>query len=388
LRFSARHFALIDGGRTLVTKGESSTHSREFAAQANPVLGKQVIQQAPGCTRLGRKDKQVKTLATNRCDIGAAQVIKSTSPGSLYRERRIPKNRHTGRLILFAAAVVLAGPVLAGPPGTTNYDFATLDFPGATGTEVLGLSPQTLVGDYIDASGNNHGWLLSPLHGAIRQFDVPGAWFTSVSAINHRGDFGGVYRDDPAHPLRRHGFLVVNDSLTTIDYPGSTRTSIVQMNNRGQVVGIGRIPSEGATTPYGFIWKDGVFTDVSFPGAFGTGLDGINEEGDVCGFTTDVAGGLTHAMMRVNGVFSHVEPPGALDSIALTINDRGQVAGWYDDAQGITHGFLYYRGVFNTIDVPGSLASEITAIDNNGVIVGDYIGADGVDHGYIGTPER
>ena len=93
-----------------------------------------------------------------------------------------------------------------------------------------------------------------------------------------------------------------------IDYPGSTRTTIVHMNDRGQAVGIGRIPSEEPTTPHGFIWQDGVFNEVSFPGAFGTGLDGINEQGDVCGFTTDEAGGLTHAMMRVNGSFSHIEP--------------------------------------------------------------------------------
>jgi uncharacterized membrane protein len=331
----------------------------------------------------------MKTFAANRRGIDAAQPFKSTTSTSIYCERRIPMNRHTRGIIASLAAVVLAGLALAAPrPATARYAFTTIDVPGAIGTEVLGFTPQTMVGDFIDADGNNHGWLLSPHHGTFRQFDVPGAWFTSVSAINHRGDFGGVYRDDPGHPARRHGFLVVNNVLTTIDYPGSTRTSIVQMNNRGQAVGIGRIPSEGATTPYGFIWKEGVFTEVSFPGAFGTGLDGINEQGDVCGFTTDEAGGLTHAMMRVNGVFSHVEPPGALDSIALSINDRGQVAGWYDDAQGITHGFIYYQGVFTTIDPPGALASEITTIDDNGLIVGDYIGADGIDHGFIGTPNH
>ena len=224
------------------------------------------------------------------------------------------------------AGLALAGPVLAGPQ-TANYDFDTIDFPGASSTDLLGFTTRTLVGDFADAEGNSHGWLLSADRGEFRQFDVPDAWFTSCSAINRSGDFGGVYRDDPEHPARRHGFLVVKDVLTTIDYPGSTRTSIVQMNDRGQVAGIGRIPSEGATTPYGFVWKDGVFTDVSFPGAFGTGLDGINQQGDVCGFTTDEAGGLTHAMMRVNGVFSHIEPPGSLDSLALSINDRGQVAG-------------------------------------------------------------
>jgi hypothetical protein len=335
----------------------------------------------------------MKQLQTNNRGIGAGQPFKPTTPIGIHQGRRVPMHRHNHRVIISATAVVLAGLALAGTvlaeprPEAVHYTFTTVDFPGAAGTEVLGFTTRTLVGDFVDAAGNNHGWLLSAHRGEFRQYDVPGAWFTSLSAINHRGHFGGVYRDDPAHPARRHGFIVVEDVLTTIDYPGSTRTSIVQMNDRGQVVGIGRIPSEGATTPYGFIWKDGVFTDVSFPGAFGTGLDGINEQGDVCGFTTDEAGGLTHAMMRVKGVFSHIEPPGSIDSLALSINGRGQVAGWYDDALGNTHGFLYHRGVFTTIDPPGSLASEVTSIDNDGAIVGDYIGADGVDHGFIGTTD-
>ena len=327
-------------------------------------------------------------LQTNDVGIAAAQLFKSRTPISNHRKRRIPINRYNRSIILSLAAVALAGLVLAAPrPATAQYTFTTIDVPGATGTEVLGFTPRTTVGDFIDAEGNNHGWLLSGTSGEFRQFDVPGAWYTSLSAINHRGDFGGVYRDDPEHPARRHGLIVVNDVLTTIDYPGSTRTSIVHMNDRGQAVGIGRIPSEGDTQPHGFIWQDGVITEVSFPGALGTGLDGINEEGDVSGFTQD-AQGLTHAMMRVNGRFSSIEPPGALDSIALSINDRGQAAGWYDDAQGITHGFLYYRGVFTTIDPPDSQGSEVTTIDNNGLIIGDYVGMDGASHGFIGTPRH
>ena len=181
---------------------------------------------------------------------------------------------------------------------------------------------------------------------------------------------------------------MTKNGFTSVDYPGSTRTTIFHMNDRGQAVGIGRIPSEGPTQPFGFIWQDGVITDVSFPGVYGTGLDGINEHGDVCGFTSDEAGGLTHAMMRVGGVFSHVEPAGAIDSIALSLNDHGQVGGWYDDAQGVTHGFVYFRGVFTTIDPPDSQGSEVTTIDNNGLISGDYIGADGASHGFMAAPER
>ena len=336
----------------------------------------------------------MKQSATDSNGVGAAQHSRPLTPISIYPKRRSPVNQHNRRVIVSVAAVVMAGlamasPVLAGPrPVTAHYAFTTVDFPDSTSTDLLGFLTRTMVGQFTDGEGNTHGWLLSAPGGTFGQFDVPGAWSTSLSAINHSGQFGGVYRDDPAHPLRRHGVLVVGDVLTTIDYPGSTRTSLVQMNDRGQAVGIGRIPSEGATTPYGFVWKDGVFTDVSFPGAFGTGLDGINEQGDVCGFTTDEAGGLTHAMMRVKGVFSQVEPPGALDSIALCINDRGQVAGWYDDAGGNTHGFIYSGGVFTTIDVPGAPASEVTSIGNDGLITGDYVGADGADHGFIGTPNH
>src|SRR5258708_3977081 len=261
-----------------------------------------------------------KLATTNHHGIRAVQPFKPTTPIGIYQERRIPMNRQTRRIILSLAAVVLAGLAMAAPrPATAQYAFTTIDFPGATGTEILGFSTRTLVGDFVDAEGNNHGWLLSAQSGNFLQYDVPGAWFTSLSAINHRGWFGGVYRDDPAHPARRHGFIVINDVLTTIDYPGSTRTSIVQMNDRGQAVGIGRIPSEGATTPHGFLWQDGVFTDVNFPGAFGTGLDGINEQGDVCGFTTDEAVRVTHCLMLGSGTFRHSHPPHALSSLSTSL---------------------------------------------------------------------
>src|SRR5262245_22826391 len=132
----------------------------------------------------------MKTLATNRRGLGAAQPFKSTTPISGYRERRIPMNRHTRRIILSLAALVLAGLALAAPrPATAQYAFTTIDVPGAASTDLLGFTPQTMVGDFADSEGNMHGWLLSGTSREVRQFDAPGAWFTSVSAINRRGHF-------------------------------------------------------------------------------------------------------------------------------------------------------------------------------------------------------
>src|ERR1041385_501694 len=124
----------------------------------------------------------MKKLAINRHGIGAVQQFKPMTPASVYRKRRSPMNRHNRRMILLAAVAVLAGlalagPVLAGPPANAHYTFTTIDFPGAAGTEILGFSTRTMVGDFVDAEGNNHGWLRSAQSGNFLQFDVPGAWF-------------------------------------------------------------------------------------------------------------------------------------------------------------------------------------------------------------------
>src|ERR1700752_3184326 len=98
----------------------------------------------------------MKTLATNRRAIGAAQPFKSTTQ-IIYRERRIPMNRHTRRIILALAAVVLAGLALAAPrPATAQYAFTTIDVPGAASTDLIGATTETMVGDFADVEGNLH----------------------------------------------------------------------------------------------------------------------------------------------------------------------------------------------------------------------------------------
>src|ERR1043166_2670939 len=131
-------------------------------------------------------------------------------------------NRICNRILPFAILLLTAIALVLPRSASAQYSFTTIDPPGAVNTDLIGFSGNTLVGDFNDADGNTHGWLNSK--GVFSQFDVPNAWFTSLSAINHSGQFGGVYRDDLEHPARRHGFLVSKGVLTTIDFPGSTRT--------------------------------------------------------------------------------------------------------------------------------------------------------------------
>src|SRR5713101_5123605 len=127
----------------------------------------------------------MKKLQTNDRGIGAGQPFKPTKPIGIYQKRRIPMNRHARRIILSMATVVLAGLAMAAPrPATAQYAFTIIDVPGAASTDVLGFAGNTMVGDFNDAQGNTHGWLFSAISGQFQQFDVPGAWFTVVSAIN------------------------------------------------------------------------------------------------------------------------------------------------------------------------------------------------------------
>jgi len=76
--------------------------------------------------------------------------------------------------------------------------------PGATSTEASGINPEgQIVGNYTDAAGTVHGFLLSRGTTFIT-IDVPGATSTEASGINPRGWIVGNYTD-AAGSL--HGFV-------------------------------------------------------------------------------------------------------------------------------------------------------------------------------------
>src|SRR5258708_40367063 len=132
------NLALVNEGRTFAAAKAKVQPRPGFAADAASGPGrKQTVNQFR--RRLIRKKKQMKQLQTNDRGITAGQPFKPTTPIGIYQERRIPMNRHTRRIILSLAAVVLAGLAMAAPrPATPQYAFTTLDFPGAAGTEILG----------------------------------------------------------------------------------------------------------------------------------------------------------------------------------------------------------------------------------------------------------
>ena len=94
--------------------------------------------------------------------------------------------------------------------------FTTIDVPGASSTEAIGINRQgDIVGLYV-SGGVQHGFLLSD--DRFTTIDVPGANLTQPTGINSRGDIVGFYVSDGV----THGFLLSDDGFTTIDVPGAS----------------------------------------------------------------------------------------------------------------------------------------------------------------------
>jgi probable HAF family extracellular repeat protein len=138
------------------------------------------------------------------------------------------------------------------PPGAfhgfvwDDGDLTTIDLPGATATFVLGINNRgQMVGSYIDADGNYHGFLRDP-NGAVTTLPDapvadPTAGGTQPASINDRGQIVGLAYDAQGGS---RGFLYENGVVTLIDAtPNAVFTRPLDINNRGQIVG------DYATTP-------------------------------------------------------------------------------------------------------------------------------------------
>jgi len=144
----------------------------------------------------------------------------------------------------FLGAFVLA--LAAIPSGASAFTFTTIDVPGATLTNAIGINAHgQIVGAFTDAGGAFHGFLLDG--GSFTTIDPPGATGgTEAGGINELGQIVGEFIDASG----QHGFLLDKGIFATIDVPGAMSTSALAMNARGQIVGIF---ADAGGTVHGFV---------------------------------------------------------------------------------------------------------------------------------------
>jgi probable HAF family extracellular repeat protein len=279
-------------------------------------------------------------------------------------------NRLLGGWVALALLVGGAGQAAA------DYVYTTLDVPGAVATHAYGINTAgQVVGDYTDARGVPHGFLLS--NGSYITLDAPNSNGTQAWGINNAGQIVGSSSG---------GFLLSGGSYTRLDLPASfggqfgpaINVVAAGINDAGQIVGSFAVLTNlnpPRTRTGAFLLSNGVYTNITDPQR-DTRAEGINNAGQIVGSTS------SQGFLLSGGTYTDL----ILDTFASGINDAGQISGTYTDATAKDHGFLLSGGLYTFFDVPGSVFTEGFGLNSLGDIVGYYRDAAGRDHGYLAAP--
>jgi probable HAF family extracellular repeat protein len=113
---------------------------------------------------------------------------------------------------------------------------STFSYPGAnvTNTYVLGQNESgAIVGSYKTTTEDEEHGFLRTAHGKFRRIDYPGSLQTEAFGINDAGDVVGRYLDASGV---NHGFLLSDGDFTTFDAAGPN-TFAWGINSKGNIVG-------------------------------------------------------------------------------------------------------------------------------------------------------
>jgi len=307
-------------------------------------------------------------------------------------------------------SIAVVGGVLSMAANVADATFTMIDFPNATSTDALGInSAGDIVGRYVSANGNTHGYLRTR-RGRFITINFPRAIFTVAAGINSH--IVGQYQLSTDPRMARHGFVRSRRTFNTIDFPRHAAfTNALGVNRRGEIVG-----RYCATVPqacllqndqHGFLRsRGGHFSTINFPGPPGTiagsNAWGINDRGEIVGAYQD-SNGQSHVFLLRQNRFTTINFPNAVQTAPLGlkggINSRGDIVSYYCDLapcvittnnmpnlnlnNSSEHGFLLSHGAFTSIDFPGSHATLAFGINDRRDIVGSYHDASGKEHGFL-----
>ena len=278
------------------------------------------------------------------------------------------------------------GPPAAATPASSQYRLVTIDAPGASETDAIGVNNTGQVaGYYLDAAGNPHGFLWE--NGGLQTVDYPGAPLTQGGHVNDVGLIIGNYGTFTSQQAAAYNTRLA--TWTTLpDIPGLPVIIGHGINNSG--VGAGGACNGNAEVPLncvGWTWDRGAYSFFTDPQAdktqVGTIADGINNIGQVVGHFQD-AGSTFHGFLKNGDHFTTIDMPAALSTFALDINDPGEIVGFYFDTTGTPHGFVRGRdGQSTTFDVPGAVGTVLYGTDDRGDLSGLYMDQAGNPHGFV-----
>jgi hypothetical protein len=170
---------------------------------------------------------------------------------------------------------------------TTTYNFETINFPGDTFTQTLGINNSDRIAGYHGAT-LNRGFTLVLFSKAFTNENFPGSAQTQVIAINNSSKTAGFYIDAAGNT---HGFTDQRGSFLKVDFPGTPFNQLLGQNDSGQAAGYYSTKADGTGPDHAYIFDEfgSVFELLNIPASTSAQATGINNSGNVCGFASSEA---------------------------------------------------------------------------------------------------
>jgi hypothetical protein len=296
---------------------------------------------------------------------------------------------------------ILAALITAGTAAQAQYTYTPLAYPLSVQTSAWGISGTNIVGFYVDASGDEYGFLYNggtnwsslkdPLSGPGL---VGGTAVTRISGTKAVG----IYLDTSGN---EHGFIHSgtdwSNNWTTMDDPNgvsSPTNGTFPLGISGtNIVGY-YIDASGNT--HGFLYNGNTWTNLDDPSA-ASGSSGGTYVFDISG--TNVVGNYVDANGQTRGFLYNI-----VSRAWTTLNDPLEeygttpsgisgtnIVGDYWDRNDNVHGFLHSGTDWTTLDDPLAPVGRYPAggtflrgIDGTRM-VGDYY-VNGDANGFLATP--
>ena len=267
-----------------------------------------------------------------------------------------------------------------------SYNFQTVNYPGDTFTQLLGINDSNQIAGYHGVDVNK-GFTLDLKSLTFTDENYPGSQQTQVIGINTVGKTSGFY----VSHHKTIGFTDYQGTFVSVAYPKKPFNQLLSQNDFGQAAGYYSTKADGSGPDTAYVYDEfgSVFEAFEIPNSVSAQATGINNSENVCGFFVDGTN-VNHGWLKVGGHFTVLDYPGSTGTQALGLNNNGAVVGFWTDGSGNPHGFVYTvsSATFTPVDDPNGVGSTIVnGINDNGVLVGFY-GTAPDNSGFVATPTK
>lgn len=286
-----------------------------------------------------------------------------------------------GKTLLLAPVLALC--LLAAPAARADYVFTTVDYPGATFTDVRGINNAGEIVGYAQNASGTFGFKYSGGH-FTRLPPAPGGLATNAHGINDSGVIVGSAHE--ADGSATSGFILDGSTYTFFSYPGLAHTYARAIASDGTVTGYAEDDHLGLLNR-GFIYDPATatFTDIAVPGALQVIAQGINDAHQVVGSAFGATAIESFLRDPATGALTLFQIDGR-PTRARGISNTGLITGFHTDAGGRVAAFVGHSGGFQLLYVNATDDTIGEAINDSGQISGLYGDFGTGTHGFIATP--